>query len=245
MIEISGRALARAWRAVQVASSDDEDRPMLYRAVHVEVFDAGVRLIATDGYWLARCWVPVDGSPWTPEPDWDELPADAVTMLDHDWRVRDLMKFVSSATGRKGAPDIVMTLDPSLRAVSDAVPTLDPSWAAPRCSIGIPEAEGVLCPVAEIPYPSWRSLSAQFESGASGATVTLLSGDMVDKLARVVRISGAFALEMTWLDEHRGRWAASHLVEGAPQAPCGLFLAMRQPKPPKDDDAATADGGAR
>jgi len=240
VIELSGRTLARAWRSVQVASSDDEDRQALYRAVHVEVFETGVRLIATDGYWLARCWAPADGSPWTAEPDWDELPDNAVTMLDHDWRVRDLMKFVASVTGRKDAPDITMTLDPALRAVNEAVPTLDPSWASPRCSIGIPEAEGVLCPVAEIEFPNWRRISAEFASAESGATVTLLSGDMVEKLARVVRISGAFALETTWLDEHRGRWSASYVADEAPHAPCGLFMAMRQPKPKEKTPAEPA-----
>ena len=45
MIELSGRAFSRAWLAVQLAASDDDARPVLYRAVHIEEYPDGVRLM--------------------------------------------------------------------------------------------------------------------------------------------------------------------------------------------------------
>ena len=42
MIELSGRAFSRAWLAVQLAASDDDARPVLYRAVHIEEYPDGV-----------------------------------------------------------------------------------------------------------------------------------------------------------------------------------------------------------
>lgn len=41
MLQLSGRLLSRAWLAVELAVSDDDDRPALFRAVHVELFPDG------------------------------------------------------------------------------------------------------------------------------------------------------------------------------------------------------------
>lgn len=52
MISLNAATISRAWLAVATASPDTD-------AVRVEEFtNRGVRLVATDGYWLATCWVP-------------------------------------------------------------------------------------------------------------------------------------------------------------------------------------------
>ena len=53
--------LGRAWSCVSSARSTDTLRPIL-SAIRVEMFPAGVRLVATDTYWLVWCWVPTRGA---------------------------------------------------------------------------------------------------------------------------------------------------------------------------------------
>src|SRR3954462_1796599 len=60
-MEIPLRPLAKAWQATQIAASDDEARPVLYRKALVEVFeDHGLRMVSTDSFMLVRAWVPFD-----------------------------------------------------------------------------------------------------------------------------------------------------------------------------------------
>jgi len=60
-MEIPLRPLAKAWQATQIAASDDEARPVLYRTALVEVFeDHGLRMVSTDSFILVRAWVPFD-----------------------------------------------------------------------------------------------------------------------------------------------------------------------------------------
>lgn len=58
--KFDARTLALGWLATSLASSNDDDRPALYRTVHVECFSTGMRLLATDSYMLLRSWIHPD-----------------------------------------------------------------------------------------------------------------------------------------------------------------------------------------
>lgn len=144
MIELSGRAFSRAWLAVQLAASDDDARPVLYRAVHIEEYPDGVRLIATDSYWLAMCWVGCGA--FDDEPPVIREPVATVTVADTEWRVRDLMRHVAKLTKKEEAIDIPVRLDLATSLYDEDTPTLSPELAR--------SAHGSSCPAGNAPWPA-------------------------------------------------------------------------------------------
>lgn len=241
MIELDGRTLSRAWLAVQLACSDDDGRPLLYRSVHVEQFDdEGVRLIATDGYWMALCWVPAYlGSV---EPALYVDPSEKVTISDPEWRVRDLMKHVARLTKNEDAFPVEVHLDLACRLHDDRRPTLSPEMAPVRSRIELPGEERVLAHTVEAEYPNWRSVLAGYDGEPVGQPSTVFSSWMLDRFAKLPKIVGSGSIELTWLKGGRGRWHVGDALLDCP--PRGVFMSVehRQEQPPADvDDQLTVD----
>ncbi len=242
MIELSGRAFSRAWLAVQLAASDDDARPVLYRAVHIEEYPDGVRLVATDSYWLAMCWVGRDA--FDDEPPAHLEPIASVTVTDTEWRVRDLMRHVAKLTKKEEALDIPVQLDVAASLYDENTPTLTPELAPVRARFELPGRERTLARTVEAEYPSWRRLlAANFDGAPSGQPATMFSDWMLDRFARIPRIVGSAHVELTWLEGAKGRWTVSD-TPLLPHAPRGVFMAVdhRRHIDPSEDVALDAVG---
>lgn len=242
MIELSGRAFSRAWLAVQLAASDDDARPVLYRAVHIEEYPDGVRLIATDSYWLAMCWVGCDA--FDDEPPVIRDPVATVTVADTEWRVRDLMRHVAKLTKKEEAIDIPVRLDLATSLYDEDTPTLSPELAPVRARFELPGRERTLARTVEADYPSWRQLlAANFDGAPSGQPATMFSDWMLDRFARIPRIVGSAHVELTWLEGAKGRWTVGD-TPLLPHAPRGVFMAVdhRRHIDPSEDIALDAVG---
>lgn len=202
MITLSARCLARAWCAVQLASSNDENRPALFRTVHVEVHDIGVRLISTDGYWLAHCWVPAWDELATISPDQgpagegteaaelDEVPNMIATVIDADHRVRDMMRYLIRATGAKGALDQPVTVDFDGRIEHDDTPTLLPEWAERAVVFNLTTGERVVAENFDAEWVSWRTMLSHANNGGDphGVTALRMYGERFADLAKIAAI---------------------------------------------------------
>src|SRR3954468_22629865 len=95
-VEVPLRPLAKAWQATQIAASDDEARPILYRTALVEVFDGhGLRMVSTDSFILVRAGVPFDLIGNNFEPGLDEVPDETFVVSDKDQRSLGLLKYVN------------------------------------------------------------------------------------------------------------------------------------------------------
>ena len=222
MIELSGRTFSRAWLAVQLAVSDDEARPVLYRSTHIEQFQHGVRLIATDSYWLAMCWVADEARP---EPAVGVEPMASVTVTDTEWRVRDLMRHVAKITRKDDVLDVPVQLDLSTSLYDADVPTLSPDLAPVRTRFELPGRERMLARTVEAEYPNWRQLLASsFDGLPSGQPATMFSDWMLDRFARIPKIVGSSQLQLTWLEGAKGRWTVGEST--LPHAPRGVFMAV-------------------
>lgn len=244
MISLNAATISRAWLAVATAAPDDT------RAVRVEEFtNRGVRLVATDGYWLAACWAPAhhvdpatmefegDFSDPPEAPGLDELPDRAVTLSDDEHRVRDLMKHLAKVT-RKPEDRVCwhVKFDLEVSLYDEAEPTLSPELAPMRCSIEVPDRERVLVKQIEGPYPEWRHILLQFSDDRRelGHTVTEFSGWMLDRLSKLPRIVSGGRITFVWLDGSRGRWSIPECRLAF--APHGVFLTVRRDVETVDDD---------
>jgi hypothetical protein len=158
--EFDARTLSRAWLAVFSATSEDDERPLLYRTVAVELWESGVRLTATDSYMIWTAWVPKMGTK-DAEPGMDELPDRVIVAHDADFRGRDLLKFAFKVVTAKDAPpqSVQLSLGPAPLedgqfpgTESEAVSFTFPADAA----IG----ERVVIATIDGTYPEWRSMLA-------------------------------------------------------------------------------------
>lgn len=93
MITLDAGTLARGWLAVYQATGKDDNRPAIYKTLHIQQHSHGVRLVATDSYMILTCWVPEADNDLTPEPGWDEVPYASATVIDRHSRAISLLTY--------------------------------------------------------------------------------------------------------------------------------------------------------
>ena len=247
MITVSGKALSRAWLAVSTAASDDQDRWGLWRAVIVEEHHHGVRLIATDSYWMAWCWVPAytvadDHVP----PGLYSPPIQRAIVVDSEHRIRDLMKHVARTTRPKEALDEPVEIDLNAVLDDDGPPTLLPELAKAGARFELPSRERVLGEIFEGVPLSWTDMHTRFELCDRGSDRETISGWMLEKVGRVATIVGAPAVSFDYLTEHRQLWAVTGPSTSMRHLPAGLLMTTRDTVPDgihsTDDPFADDDG---
>ena len=92
-----------AWRNAYLAASDNDGLPALYRTVHLEWYDDGLRFVSTDTYVLVASYA--HGDRWADAPvlapDHDEPPLGAVTAIAADLGQRaDVQRLIEQAASR-------------------------------------------------------------------------------------------------------------------------------------------------
>lgn len=228
--KVSGRLLARAWLNVALACEHDDDgRPALYRAVHVEHYtNRGIRLISTDSYVLMRAWIPeaVDME----EPGVDEAPDDAFTALDLDWRGRGLLTHIRKLTKKSDALDVPMSV-----VVTDAWEsddgqlTLGADFAGRVLVLGS-DQEHVALPLFDGSWATWRSIDADLVPKLKGNEV-LVGPAILKKLAALAFVG---PLSMRFTDKYLVRVHADG--DGDSPAIDGAFMRVRPAAMEGDSD---------
>lgn len=154
--------LARGWLSVAVASSNDEARPALHRTVSIELFPAGIRLVATDSYVLLRAWIPCWGWDDAPEPDIDDAPILSAVAMDPHWRGKGLLAHLYKLA--EDAPRMEVELHLGVVEEEDPdTPTLSPVLDAQWIVLEHPDTERVKMRAYEGDYPNWRPTHFGFE----------------------------------------------------------------------------------
>lgn len=189
-MRFDGPSLAHAWLAVAQASGQDKNIPTLYRAVAIEEYVAGVRLVATDRWVLLTAWVPdLDSYYGSGGPMLDEAPDRVVVAADPDGRGRSLLGYVCSLANRIAEDDYVpgqleISIDFDVRlpvgAGQDAtLEGLEPTYTV----LNVPDTEKVHLPVVEATYPEWRSIIMGFT--AERTSELGLNPEVLERLAKV------------------------------------------------------------
>lgn len=238
MIVVSGGSLSRAWCAVALASSDDDSRPVFYRSVLVEQYNGvGIRLTATDSYWLAQCWVPafeiVDDLAGSTDPGLDVIADQIAIIRDEDHRVRDLMRHIARLTKDPAVPDVAINLTLNRYQPDLAEPAL-PGIEALTASFELPGRELVIAAELDgLGFPNWRPLLHGAERPGPGVSDTILSAWLINALSKIPRIVSADHIELIWQSNLAARWFVRDGRLG-PNSPHGI-LAARTATPDPDN----------
>jgi hypothetical protein len=183
-------AFAHAYAACRVLASTDDARPALM-GTHVEVFDDGVRLVATDSYALITTWVGYRGTDGAAPPPLGEMPGDRFTLTGGDLlgQVAKHAKKDAAALAREGLQTPAMTLRTGVKASEGTLAGL----AQPVGNLSYAGELLATTPLLEGDYPDWRRLAARDPSAAE--TVTLST-----ELLRRVATAAALVGNVTRLD---------------------------------------------
>ena len=191
--------LALAWLSVAQASGSDVNLPTLDRTVALELYDDGVRLLATDRYVLLTAWVPTLGGR-EHGPHVSEVPNRTVVTQDSDARGKGLLGYaiklakLGKPAEEKPYGDLVVELELDVRlpaGVDEDTPLegLEPTYAV----LTIPDTERVLLPIVVSDYPDWRPLLHDFEP-----VTTTRIGLPLERLARLGALGKWNAGPLRW-----------------------------------------------
>ena len=205
--------LALAWLSVAQASGSDATVPTLDRTVAIELYDDGVRLLATDRYVLLTAWVPtLSGDEDAPAVD--EAPNRTVVTQDSDRRGRDLLAYAIKLTklGKPGEEkwygDLVVDLELDVRlpvepGADEHLEGLEPTYAV----LTMPDRSQEHLPIIVSDYPDWRPLLHDFEP-----VTTDRIGLPLERLARLGALGRWNAGPLRWTFGGPGKVARVALV---------------------------------
>lgn len=187
----AGRA-AVAWLNAFLASSQDEDRMILYRTLSVEFFPRGVQFIGCDGTMLFRTFVPttdVEGD--VTMPLIEEVPDEAVVVMDVDkFAIAFMRTLVSAASDEASA---ILPLEMAIEEPELAEPVLGDALR-PKVLTLAAFGQRLHCRLIEEKYVGWRHLQYGLRLGeqVDGLTVAPRLFQAVGKLKGVHAIDCAF-----------------------------------------------------
>lgn len=196
VLTFDGAMFARGWLSVVLAASKDKARPILNRTVHVEVYDGGCRLIATDSYILLRSWVP-EAHTETPEPALDEAANARVIAHDPFGRGKTLLWHILNLTRGEDAEQFEMDVvvgdtEHDEAQAQAAFEGMAKEWV----TFLVPDRERLKLPTIDGEFPDWRPLDQGF---AAKSTKTIgLAPEVIKRLSDLERTAGASSLAWTF-----------------------------------------------
>lgn len=185
VMTFDAKVLSRAWLAVAQASGTDKaGNSAFYRAVQVEFFPEGVRLVATDLTVLLHAWVPQMGDEDLAGPGLDETPKSIVVGLDLDQRGLGLMRYARSIAGGEDAlpVEVLVSIEREVDEKPQGRLDLDPD--GPELLVfDLPGLERVRVGLYGAEWPDWRSLWDSFKPKQTRALA--LNPTLIARLAKL------------------------------------------------------------
>ncbi|WP_228941819.1 hypothetical protein [Nocardioides sp. Leaf374] len=205
-MRLDGPDLAHGWLAVAPAMATEKDAPAaLHKAVTIEEYATGVRLIASDGYVLVTAWVPdLEHHYDTAEPDIADAPERTVVASDRHGRARGLLGHVLTLAGEIDAEDyapgnLELSIDFDVRAPAgsgagdEALEGMEATFVV----LAVPDVEKVYLEVVEaepLAGRGWRNVVSNHEPAKTEAIV--LNPDFLGRVGKVGRhATGAVSWE--------------------------------------------------
>lgn len=227
-----------AWRNAYLAASDNDGLTALYRTVHLEWYDDGLRFVSTDTYVLVASYA--HGDRWADAPvlapDHDEPPLGAVTAIAADRLMADFLKHrAAEVKAYARAMDEGVPL-PEVD-ITFSIGTIDePNGGQQRLDLGEDnrrlivscDTERIALPIYAGEFPTWRKIMAGYKP-APRATVAARA----DILRRIGQLdSRPYSDDQDWLTLTMANGGLLVLVTGHGRVPLeGAFT-------PRRDEAA-------
>lgn len=163
-MNFNAATFARGWLSVACASSTDKDDATFRRTVHVEMFDSGVQLTASDRYILLTSWVPnLDAESDLAlciGPDVDSAPIETAVARDYYGRGISLLYHLLSIAPKEDSND-PQEVSVKIGDKPQAPGTLHLDTTPERAvTLEHPRQELVHLDIAEIAFPDWRFMVA-------------------------------------------------------------------------------------
>lgn len=240
---------AKAWLAVALASSTDKTLPTLHKTVGIEVYDTGIRLIATDRFVLLTSWIPNLDTSNDAEPALDEAPTRTVIAADGDGRGKSLLGYAltlwrrtldGEGTPREGESlELVLEFDQLMPG--DGSEATFSGMESRYVVLDVPDTERVWLETVQGVYPDWRPLIG--EHIAETTKVIHLHPERLERLGKLCRyVSGA----IRWT--FGGTESAALLEAGLPDSDgfeiAGVVMPVRwltEHDPQPEDEAAEVE----
>lgn len=199
-MRFDGPRLALAWLSVRQASASDVTAPTLDRTVALELYDNGVRLLATDRYVLLTAWVPTLDAKHEDAPHVSTLPNRTVVTQDADQRGKGLLEYALKLAklGKPGEEkpygDLIVDLELDVRLPIEPgedvhLEGLEPTYAV----LTMPDRSQEHLPIVVSDYPDWRPLLHDFEP-----VTTSRIGLPLERLARLGALGKWNAGPLRW-----------------------------------------------
>ena len=190
MITLDAGQLARGWLAVYQATGKDDNRPAIYKTLHLQQHTHGVRLVATDSYMILTAWVPDVDDDLAPEPGWDEIPYASCTVIDRHGRAVSLLNYLLTLANSDDQKDIEVNISLNVPWQPDDTDPKDlqiDGFQALAATLEVPEKERLQLEVYEGNYPDVGALLARQKRVRTD--MLGLAADVTARLAKAAKIA--------------------------------------------------------
>ncbi|MGV3707973.1 MAG: hypothetical protein ACO1Q7_03965 [Gemmatimonas sp.] len=225
-VSVNARAAALAWLNAFLATGQNEDRPLLYRTLAIEFFDAGVQFIGCDGTAIFRAFVPRaphDEEPGYKEPEWPilaEAPERSIIVMDSDSFAIGFMRTLLRVTNEDFNAHQLLHISTS-PIDEGAELSLGEEFLKDRLTLRSC-GQRIDLPLFEDKYPNWREAKLGLDAAEHVEGLTIAPRIM----AMTGRIKGARAIDLEFYGDSK------HVTFTA-RGDCevrGLLMPMRREK---------------
>ena len=188
-MEFDAEDFAVGYRSVAVASTKQDVWQALNRTVLFEVYDSGVRLVASDGHMLMVSWIPRRDDHEVPGVD--EIPDETLLVSDPNGRAKGLLAYAQGLQRQLCAveddPDDAERLSLMVETGRESG-TLD-GFGARTVTLSLAALERLTLEVSDLGFPDWRASWFGFEAGESEHLAVHQAS--LEQTAKVSKITGS------------------------------------------------------
>lgn len=226
LLTLNARAFATAWCNAFLATSDDPERPALFRTLSLEWLDDGMHMVATNGHALFRSWVGEgEDRPW---PDTKVAPNRSIVVMDTEGFGIGFMKTLLRVTGDEGREHEQLSISIA-KSDEGATLSLGEEFVSERVILRAC-GQRIDLRVYAGEYPKWRQL--QFGVDKRELVDTMSVGPKLFKL--LGKLIGPTAIDLEFSGHEKAiAFVARTAVSVVPYV-VGLIMPMRRPS--QDDE---------
>jgi hypothetical protein len=236
---LPARAAALAWLNCFLATSQDDERGVLYRTISIEFYRGGLQFVCCDGTALFRSWVPVESE--TEWPLTSEKPITSIIAMDPDGFgigfMRTLLR-VTSEEGHEFEQLHITTKD----ADDSGAPALGRPFLTTRVVL-LACGQRLDLRLMDATYPNWRGLQlgVDMSERVDGMKLAPRILGQLGKLKDVTAVS---------LDFHGEERRVDFIARGGTEVrgmimPMRRFVEKKKPVEQEEDEQEPVGAGAR